>query len=169
MKKRTFSALTLLALSLVLSLAAAPASYANAMSTEPSAQESRCRPEDSILAQIPEGYEIPAGELTKSDIQVAPAKKTIRPGQSFSISFKAARECEYSWMDKEEFRQLILENIDSIEYRSEKSGIASVGRYTGKVTGIRRGYTVIRTTVYLSSGESATFKTRVYVTSGGCN
>ena len=152
-----------IALLLASSLATCPVSHAYAAEqTSIEEQSYKCNPEDSIFNSIPEPDQ--AGEIIKEDICIAPAKKTINVGRSFSISFKADPKGEYSWLSKEEFNAMLMENVDSITYRSTNSSIAYVNKYTGRVSGRRPGYAVIRTYVNLSSGESAIFKTKVYVT-----
>lgn len=106
----------------------------------------------------------PSGELTKYDLSVYPAKKTIRIGETFSIDIVATDESEWADLDDPEWDELCEENIDSISFRSTKSSVASVNKVTGKVKGKKKGSAVIKTTIELADGESITLKTKVYVT-----
>jgi len=111
-----------------------------------------------------EDEEEAGGELTKSDLKVSPAKKTIKIGKSFYIQIQAVDESEWEDLSKEEWEEICEENIDNISFRSTKSSVASVGRTSGKVTGKKKGSAIIKTTIDFANGESATYKTKVYVT-----
>ena len=150
MKKKQLIA----AFTLALTLFTCPVSQASAY----------CAPEDDIL-YTSSIDELPGGELTKYDLRVFPSKKTIGIGQSFSLSIRPANESEFYGFPKEEWEEILSENIDSIAYRSEKSSVASVNKYTGKVTGRKKGYTTIRTEINLSNGDFVIYKTKVYVAS----
>lgn len=104
------------------------------------------------------------GELTKSDLKVSPAKKTIKVGKSFYINIKAVDESEWEDLSKDEWEEICEENIDNISFRSTKSSVASVGKTSGKVKGKKRGSAIIKTTIDFANGESGTYKTKVYVT-----
>ena len=104
------------------------------------------------------------GELTKSDLKVSPAKKTIKVGKSFYIDIKAVDESEWEDLSEEEWKEICEENIDNISFRSTKSSVASVGKTSGKVNGKKKGTAIIKTTIDFANGESATYKTKVYVT-----
>lgn len=103
-----------------------------------------------------------ATTLAIDDITVAPARITIRKGQSFMIKVIAVGGGEFDDLSEEEWYEIYEDNLDSIKFRSSKSSVVAVGK-TGKVKGRKRGSAVIRTTVNLSNGESRTFKTKVYV------
>lgn len=104
-----------------------------------------------------------SGELTKSDLKVSPAKKTIKIGDSFSIRIMAVDESEWIDLSAEEWEEICEENIDNISFRSTKSSVASVGKTTGKIKGKKKGSAIIKTTIDFANGESATYKTKVYV------
>lgn len=104
-----------------------------------------------------------AGRLISGDIVSSPAKKTIRIGKSFKVKLFAANDSEWEDLAPEEWDELCEENIDSIEFRSTRSSVASVNKVTGKVTGRKKGAAVIKTTINLANGEEATYKTKVYV------
>lgn len=105
-----------------------------------------------------------AGELSKNDIKVYPAKKTIKVGQTIKIKIVVQDTSEWADLSDEEWEELCQENIDSIKFRSTKSSIASVGKNSGKVKGKKKGTAVIKTTINLANGESVIYKTKVYVT-----
>ncbi len=106
-----------------------------------------------------------AGPVTRGDIMVSPAKKTIKIGKSFYIdlypSDKFAEENED--LPDEEWEELINEGIDDITFRSTKSSVAYVNS-KGKVKGKKKGSAIIKTTVSFSDGSEGTYKTKVYVT-----
>lgn len=106
-----------------------------------------------------------AGELTKGDIMITPAKKTIKIGKSFYIGVAPSDEVEeiYADMPDEEWEELVEESIDGITYRSSRSAVASVSK-SGKVKGRKKGSAVITTTVSFSDGSEGSYKTKVYVT-----
>jgi len=106
-----------------------------------------------------------SGELTKGDIVVSPAKKTIKIGKSFYIDLYPSTEVDemYADLPDEEWEELLEENIDDITYRSSKSSVASVST-SGKVKGRKKGSAVIKTTVTFRDGSEGTYKTKVYVT-----
>lgn len=107
----------------------------------------------------------PATELTKGDIVVTPAKKTIKVGSSFVLDLYPSDEIdeEYADLPDEEWEELLDENIDGITYRSTRSSVAYVSR-SGKVKGKKKGSAVIKTTVTFRDGSEGTYKTKVYVT-----
>lgn len=119
---------------------------------------------DSSIEDISEPDDDPGNVFTKFDLAVYPAKKTIRIGQSFTISIVASDESEWADLDDPEWEELCSEGIDSISFRSSKSSVASVNKSTGKVKGKKKGSAVIKTTIDLANGESITLKTKVYVT-----
>lgn len=108
--------------------------------------------------------DIYAGELTKHDIVVVPAKRTLRIGQSFHINIGASDESEFEDLDDEEWDELIGSNIESITFQSSKNSIASVNSRNGKVTGHQKGTSVVVSHIQLSNGENISYKTKVYVT-----
>lgn len=69
------------------------------------------------------------------------------------------------WEDlkDEEWKKICYESIELITFKSFDDKIARVNRSTGKVTGMKKGITSIKTTVYLTNGESVAFKTKVKV------
>ncbi len=105
-----------------------------------------------------------AGELTKGDIRTTPSKKTIKIGKSFYINVIPADDTEWEDLPDEEWEELCEENIDNISFRSTKSSVASVNKTTGRVKGKRKGSAVIKATIDLANGDSAVYKTKVYVT-----
>lgn len=107
---------------------------------------------------------INAGEFTKYDIRTSPARKTIRIGKSFYITVKPERNTEWEDYTDEEWDEICEENIDEIYYRSTKSSVASVNKETGKVTARKKGVATIKASVSLANGETAVYKTKVYVT-----
>lgn len=109
------------------------------------------------------GWDV-SGEFTKNDIVVTPAKKTIRVGQTFFIYVVTADESEWDDYSDEEWEEICENNIDSITYRSSMSSVASVNKKTGEVIGKKKGSAVIKTSINLANGESAIYKTKVYVT-----
>lgn len=113
---------------------------------------------------IDEDDEDSSGEFTKYDLSVLPAKKTVSVGKSFTIRIVPTDESEWADIPDEEWDEICEENIDSIEFRSTKSSIASVNKVTGKVKAKKKGTAVIKTTINLVNGESVTFRTKVYVT-----
>ncbi len=112
-----------------------------------------------------EGDETDDGELTKGDIVVNPAKKTIKVGQSFNIGVYPSADIsdEYQDLPDEEWEELFEENTDSITFRSTRSSVASVNS-RGKVKGKKKGTAIIKTTVTFRDGSEGTYKTKVYVT-----
>ena len=160
MKKKPLMA----AFTLALTLFTCPVSQANAYVIGAGVQETKCDPKDDILYSCSID-ELPGGELTKYDLRVFPSKKTISTGQSFTLSIRPANESEFYGIPKEEWEEILAENVDSVTYRSEKSSVASVNKFSGKVTGRRSGYTTIRTEINLNNGDSVIYKTKVYVTS----
>lgn len=126
-------------------------------------------PEDFYEEDLDTDYEIDpepdiieANTLIPEDLRVSPAKKTILKGKTFQIQVVAAGGSEFDDLTEEEWYDICERSIDSIVFRSTKSNVAYVSR-TGRVTARRRGSAVIKTTVNLSSGDSVTFKTKVYV------
>ena len=160
MKKKPLIA----AFALALTLFTGPVSQASAYVSGAGVQETKCDPQDSVLYNC---YidTLPGGELTKYDLRVFPSKKTLSTGQSFTLSIRPANESEFYGIPKEEWEEILAENVDSIIYRSEKSSVASVNRFSGKVTGRRSGYTTIHTEINLNNGDSVIYKTKVYVRS----
>lgn len=106
-----------------------------------------------------------AGILTKGDIVVSPAKKTIKAGKSFNISLYPSADIdeEYQDLPDEEWEELFDDNTDGVIYRSTRSSVASVNS-RGKVKGKKKGTAIIKTTVTFSDGSEGTYKTKVYVT-----
>ena len=103
--------------------------------------------------------------LTKGDIVVSPAKKTIKTGKSFNINLNASDDIdeEYQDLPDEEWEELFDENTDGVEYRSTKSSVASVNS-KGKVKAKKKGTAIIKTTVTFRDGSEGVYKTKVYVT-----
>lgn len=110
----------------------------------------------------PEEDTIEASIFIIDDIRVSPAKKTIKKGKTFNIKIVAAGGSEFDDLSEEEWYDVYERSVDSISFRSTKSSVAYVNR-NGKVSARKRGSAVIKTTVNLSNGDSATFKTKVYV------
>jgi len=104
-------------------------------------------------------------ELTKGDIVVSPAKKTIKIGKTFYIDLYPSKDVDEAYADlpDEEWEELLEESIDGITYRSSKSSVAIVNS-SGKVKGKKKGSAVIKTTVTFRDGSEGTYKTKVYVT-----
>lgn len=103
-----------------------------------------------------------SGQITSDDLIVTPGKKTVQKGETFNINI-AVDSSEFADYSNEEWEEVIEENIDSITYRSTKSSVAYVDRQ-GNVTGKKKGSAYIRTTINFASGETVTYKTKVYVT-----
>lgn len=118
--------------------------------------------EDTDYETDPEPDIIEANTLIPEDLRVSPAKKTILKGKTFQIQVVAAGGSEFDDLSEEEWYDIYERSVDSVVFRSTKSNVAYVSR-TGKVTARRRGSAVIKTTINLSSGDSVTFKTKVYV------
>ncbi len=104
-------------------------------------------------------------EVTKGDIVVSPAKKTIKIGAKFTIDLYPSDDFADANEDlpDEEWEELLGENIDSITFRSSKSSVAYVNS-KGVVKGKKKGSAVIKTTVTFRDGSEGTYKTKVYVT-----
>lgn len=107
----------------------------------------------------------PAGQLTKGDIEVTPAKKTIKVNKSFYLNLYPSDEVddEFADLPDEEWEELLDESIDSITYRSSRSAVASVSK-KGKVKGKKKGSAIIKTTISFADGSEGIYKTKVYVT-----
>ncbi len=105
---------------------------------------------------------IEANTLIPEDIRVTPAKKTVLKGQKFDIRVVAAGGSEFDDLTEEEWYDIYERSVESVVFRSTKSNVAYVNR-NGRVTARKRGSAVIKTTINLSSGDSVTFKTKVYV------
>lgn len=103
------------------------------------------------------------GEFTKYDIRATPAKKTIKIGRSFYIDVEPEDDSEWEDLPDEEWEEICDENIDEITFRSTNSSVASVNKKTGRVKAKRKGTAVIKTQINLASGETVTYKTKVYV------
>lgn len=103
----------------------------------------------------------PAIEISKEDFTVTPAKKIISKKKSFSIKVALSKEFTEG-KEKEEIDDILENDIDSIEYRSSKSSVASVSK-EGKVIGKRKGKAIIKTTISLADAKEYTYKTTVYV------
>lgn len=110
-----------------------------------------------------EDEEEAGSELTKLDLKVSTAKKTVKVGKSFYINIKAVDESEWEELSEEEWKEICEENIDNISFRSTKSSVASVGKTSGKVNGKKKGPAIIKTAIDFANGEPATYKTKVYV------
>lgn len=100
-----------------------------------------------------------AAEFTKYDILISPGKKTIKTNTSFKIRIIPNDTDDFS---DEEWKEICSKQIDLVTYRSTKPRIASVNK-NGKVTGRKKGTAAIKTSIYLSNGEMAAFKTKVIV------
>ncbi len=105
---------------------------------------------------------IEANTLIPEDLRVTPAKKTVFKGQKFDIRVVAAGGSEFDDLTEEEWYDIYERSVESVVFRSTKSNVAYVNR-NGRVTARKRGSAVIKTTINLSSGDSVTFKTKVYV------
>ena len=128
-------------------------------STVPETQQ-----KESCKTDTDEFEHLYACELTKQDLCTSPAKKTLRIGQSFCIGIFASNDSEYEDISDEAWDELTEENIESITYYSKKSSVASVDGDTGKVTACKKGAAVIVSHVCFVNGETANYKTKVYVT-----
>ncbi len=166
MKKKL---LTLL-LSAAVCVSAIPGSVANAAKTTTTTiidneekGDDDIDDDDAAASTDDDDDDVPGMELTKYDLSVYPAKKTIRIGQSFTIDITATDESEFADLDDEEWDELCENNIDSISFRSTKTSIASVNKTTGRVKGKKKGNAVIKTTIHLANGESVTLKSKIYV------
>ncbi len=139
---------------------AAPATVlAGAASSEAGQQEY----EDKDSEDDSDDGFIEANTLIPEDFRVSPAKKTVKKGSTFKIRVIVnTGESEFDDLSTEEWYDICGRSIDSIEYRSTKSGVASVSR-VGKVKARRRGSAIIKTTINLSCGDSVTFRTKIYV------
>lgn len=103
-------------------------------------------------------------ELTVYDLFVNPTKKEILAGNTFYIDLIPSDDSGWEELSEEEWEEICEDNIESIEYHSMKSSIASVNKFTGKVKAKKKGSTIIKTRVHLMNDESIIFKTRVVVT-----
>ncbi len=108
----------------------------------------------------PEGISV-AIEISKGDIRVTPAKKTIAKKKSFNIKVALTEEFKED-KEEEEIDDIWESNVDSVTYRSNKSSVASVNA-KGKVTGKKKGKAIITTTVILADNSEFKYKTTVYV------
>lgn len=141
------------------------AGTANKMSQEDEDEYDDEADEDDGDEADDDGDDDDAYELTKDDLVVKPAKKTIKVKNSFTINVRPSEDIvdEYADLPKEEWRELLEQNIDGITYRSSRSAVASVNRQ-GKVKGKKRGSAVIKTTITFRDGSEGSYKTKVYVT-----
>ena len=103
-------------------------------------------------------------ELTKGDIKVSPAKKTIKVGGSFNIEVYPSDDVsdEYADMPDEEWEEILDNNIDNITFKSTKSSVAYVST-KGKVKGKKKGSAIIKTTITFADSSEGIYKTKVYV------
>lgn len=101
--------------------------------------------------------------LAISDIAITPAKKTIKKGKSFYITYVPAKGSAYKKLSDQEWDEICNNNIQSISFKSKKSSIASVNKFTGKVKARKKGTVAINTTIKLGNGESMTCKTKVTI------
>ncbi len=99
-------------------------------------------------------------ELSRNDIKVTPARKTISRKKSFNIKVALARKVIEN--RKVELEDIWENNISSIKFRSSRSSIASVSNQ-GKVIGQKKGKAIITTTIVLTDSNSYNYKTVVYV------
>lgn len=150
---------------LALSMAAAPMSTAVAKTTTTTvideSEESDDSEEDFDDSSDEEDF---SGEFTKYDIRTSPAKKTVQVGKTFYINVIPENNTEWEDLPDEEWEELCEENIDSITFRSTDSSIASVNKLSGKVKARKKGVAVIKTKIALANGESAVYKSKIYVT-----
>lgn len=114
----------------------------------------------TVIGKSSDKYD-PAIEISKEDMKVTPAKKTINKKKSFNIKIALTKKFTEN-MEQEEIDDIWADNIDGITYRSTKSSIASVNE-NGKVTAKKKGKAVIKTTLTLRDGKEYTYKTTVYV------
>lgn len=153
---------------LALSMTAVPLSVADAKTTTTTTiEESSESDEDETDSGLPDdagGDDEISGEFTKYDIRTTPAKKTVKAGKTFYIQVRPEDNTEWEDIPDEEWEEICRENIDSITFRSTNSSIASVNKITGKVKAKRKGSAVIKTTIALANGESAVYKSKIYVT-----
>ena len=101
-----------------------------------------------------------SSELTKGDIKVSPAKKTIKVGGSFNIEVYPSDDIsdEYADMPDEEWEEI----LDNITFKSTKSSVAYVST-KGKVKGKKKGSAIIKTTITFADSSEGIYKTKVYV------
>ncbi len=102
-------------------------------------------------------------ELTKNYIRVVPGKKKIKRGKSFYIKTAPTFWSGLYDLSDEEWEEIFDCSINGIFYCSINPKVASVNKKTGKVTGHRKGSTVIKTTICFVDGSEGTYKTKVYV------
>lgn len=100
-------------------------------------------------------------EISKEDIKVTPAKKTINKKKSFKIKVALTKKF-IADKEQEEIDDILANDIDNITYRSTQSSIASVNE-DGKVTTKKKGKAIIKTTITLADGKEYIYKTTVYV------
>lgn len=160
MKKRLLIAF------LALSMTAAPLSVAAAKTTTTTIidESSEFDEDGSDSGLDDEDDDDFSGEFTKYDIRTSPARKTVKVGKTFYINVIPEDSTEWEDLADEEWEEICQENIDSISFRSSNSSVASVNKITGKVKARRKGTAVIKTTVAFANGESAVYKSKIYVT-----
>lgn len=113
------------------------------------------------ITVIKQSFDDPAIELSKEDIKVTPAKKTINKKKSFKIKVALTKKFTED-KESEEIDDILERNIDNITFRSTRSSIASVNE-DGKVTAKKKGTAIIKTTLTLADSKEYIYKTTVYV------
>ena len=117
--------------------------------------------EPSEPSETPSTSETDAIQISKQDIKVTPSKKTINKKKSFSIKVGLTKEFTED-KEQEEIDDIWESDVDSVEYRSSKSSVASVDE-NGKVKAKKKGKAIIKTIINLADSSEFIYKTTVYV------
>ncbi len=112
-------------------------------------------------SETPSTSETDAIQISKQDIKVTPSKKTINKKKSFSIKVGLTKEFTED-KEQEEIDDIWESDVDSVEYRSSKSSVASVDE-NGKVKAKKKGKAIIKTIINLADSSEFIYKTTVYV------